>query len=181
MVSTPLHYVHAYTVYRASKKKLRLSYLVIGCIVPDIEIPILYLLGYPYPFDRLVLHSLIGSILFSWAVGLVLLPLYWRILRLLGLKFSHQINFGDYVAGVIISSEIHVIIDSAHHPYNPSLWPVTSQSIDNLILFGDWLQASNLMQILFLAALILILEYEAGIRDLVNSIVKLKLEDKGIY
>ena len=167
MVLTPLHYVHAYAIHKISRRKLSLPGLVIGSAIPDIETPILFLIGLYPPFNRLVLHSLIGSLALSWIIGLILLPLYRMFIeKILSKKFKHEHSTVNYAFSVLLSSEIHLITDSLHHPYNPLFWPITSESIDALILLGDWILASMIMQVIFKLSLLTIIIFELKKRNL---------------
>ena len=176
MVLTPLHYVHAYVVHKISRRKLSLPGLIVGCAIPDIENPILYSIGFKPPYNRLILHSLIGSLLFSWIIGLAILPLYRLFIeRFLKRKFTHKYSIFNYVFSVFISAEIHLIIDAFHHQYNPLLWPITHENINSLILFNNWILASIIMQTIFALALILIIAYEIVRNELkITNMEKLK-------
>mgnify|MGYP000232781809 CR=1 FL=1 len=135
MVFTPLHYPQAYLLYKINRNKLSYSGLLIGSFLPDLEVPILVLLGYEIYRARLILHCIIGVILFSWAIGLMILPIYRIIVKkLIGRNIS--VKYLNYIASVELSSLIHVIIDAMHHKYNPLLWPITVNNITTLIPFG---------------------------------------------
>ena len=80
MVVTPLHYLIAYGLYKLSRRRLSLLGLVVGSVVPDLEVPVFYALYGP-PRDRLVLHSMLGGALIVPAMGLALLPVITLIMR----------------------------------------------------------------------------------------------------
>jgi len=149
MVFTLLHYAQAYLMYKASRGRLSYPGLLIGCFLPDLEIPVLIILGYPLSYARLVLHSIIGSLMFSWIIAYFILPIHRSVIRkLVGIKPSIEVS--KYLVSVEISSLVHVLVDSLHHGYNPLLWPLTSSNITTLILFNNYELASTIMHILFL-------------------------------
>ncbi|MCD6487751.1 MAG: metal-dependent hydrolase [Desulfurococcales archaeon] len=174
MVFTPLHYPQAYLLYRFSKG---FSYpgLLIGSFLPDLEIPVLFLLGYQYPYTRLVLHSFLGALAFSWILGLALLPLYKVLIhRILGIK--PLINTVKYLVSVTVGALLHVLVDGFHHIYNPLLWPLTSSNIDVLVFTSQPI-AHIVMHIIFLVltilslAMILVETKVWGIKDLLTKIL----------
>ncbi len=149
MVFTPLHYPQAYLLYKYYREKLSFPGLLIGSFLPDLEVPVLVLLGYEIDYARLVLHSIMGSILFSWIIGLALLPIYGFIPRML-LDQNIEIDVRKYILSVELGSIIHVLIDAMHHKYNPLLWPITSENITFLIPFGKQEEMHLLLHVIFL-------------------------------
>jgi len=59
MPVTPLHYPFAFLISK-SDKRLSLPALVVGSIIPDIEVPIMWIFFSGLP-DHLFLHSLVGA------------------------------------------------------------------------------------------------------------------------
>ena len=59
MPLTPLHYPLAHGLSKVGKK-LSLPGLVVGAVIPDIEVPLMRIFFSDLP-DHLVLHSLIGA------------------------------------------------------------------------------------------------------------------------
>ncbi len=149
MVFTPLHYPQAYLLYKCCRERLSYPGLLIGSFLPDLEVPVLVMLGYEIDYARLVLHSIIGSILFSWIIGLALLPIYRFILRML-LGQNIEIDIMKYILSVELGSIIHVLIDAMHHKYNPLLWPIMNQNIAILIPFGAQEETHIILHIVFL-------------------------------
>lgn len=163
LVFTPLHYVAARALWVLSKKKLDLPSLVTASMVPDIEIPVLFLIGRPYPYTRLLAHSLFGVLTIDTILTLLLLPLYLKIAYMLSHTENHNhiLNLKIAVASAMLGSLSHVLIDSMHHIYTPLLYPLSQSSFDYFLLFRDWIQASLLLQTLFAMLLALTVLWEA--------------------
>jgi len=146
LVLTPFHYPLAYLIYRSSKRKLSIETLSFGAFLPDIEIPVLFLIGV-HPTRR-VLHSIIGSLFLAPLVSVLLYKIYliflygnWR-----DSKFKFNIK---WLLGIELGSISHVFLDALHHSYNPLLWPLTDASFDYFVLFGNWYIATYILQTLF--------------------------------
>ncbi len=56
---------------------------------------------------------------------------------------------------------LHVLVDSLHHEYNPTLYPFVNESFDALVLFGNWQLASMIVHSIFFVLLITIFIWEA--------------------
>jgi len=170
MVFTLLHYAHAYIIYKVFRKNFDFNGLIIGSFLPDLEIPVLILLGFQHPFDRLILHSFLGCLMLSWVIGFLIYPVYSEVLRrILNVKLG-KISMFKYALSVEVSALIHVLIDSMLHEYNPLLWPITVENIDKFILFGNWSYASIFMHILFTLSVLIIVHEEAGLQKIAKNI-----------
>jgi len=170
MVFTLLHYVHAYIIYKVLKKRLDLTGLIIGSFLPDLEIPVIILLGFHYPFDRLILHSFLGCLMLSWLIGFLAYPVYSKVVRrILNVKLG-KISTFKYALSVEVSALIHVLIDSMHHEYNPLLWPITAENVDEFVLFGNWLKASIFMHTLFTLFMLTIIHEEIGLWKIAKNV-----------
>lgn len=147
---TPLHYPQVYILYRLSGRRLSYPGLLIGSVIPDLEIPFILLITHEPFRDRLILHSVVGSIAFSWIIGLCILPLYKIFLKVVAGMGARKlrIDIVRYAISTSLSALVHVIIDATHHIYNPLAWPFTSMSINYLVLFGDPDYASLIMHVL---------------------------------
>jgi len=134
MPFTPLHYPVAYLMYRASRRRLSLPALTVGCFTPDLEIPVLLYLTGSRVHDRLVLHSVIGSSTIGVLVSLSILVLVSPIiLRLSGVKGPwRRASWLNVAVSCLIGNLSHVFLDVACHTYNPLLWPMTSRGVVNL-------------------------------------------------
>jgi len=165
MPAIPLHYPLAYLIYRVSPRRLDLPALVVGVVIPDLEIVYFELAGRPGGLNRLVLHSFFGAavlcptlvLLLRWAVYA---PGARRILRA-------EINYrGTGVqllsgAGGAVS---HILLDLPGHPYNPLLWPLTSDSVNlfhNLTVINEAQAATHAVMALVAVALLAALAMDA--------------------
>jgi len=108
---------------------LSLPGLVVGSMLPDIEIPImLVLFGTQVP-NRMILHSLLGAM----TVGLVLAvsvtvwiypTLTSRIFPISKLKVKEKCSLSISVAfSCLLGVLSHVLLDVTNHDYNPVFWP----------------------------------------------------------
>ena len=152
---TLLHYVASYVIYRCLGRMVSLPGLILGSMVSDLEIPVLTLLGFPR--DRLVLHSLLGSIMLAPLLSRLVRPVYVHIVTLV---CKCRVEVGDdvkFYASASVASLSHVVIDSMHHPYNPLFWPVSYASVDYIVLYGDYVLASYVLHFIFLTAAVLLL------------------------
>jgi membrane-bound metal-dependent hydrolase YbcI (DUF457 family) len=125
---TPFHYPIAYFLYRLDRR-LSLPALTVGCMFPDLEIPIIILLfGSRIP-NRLVLHSLLGAATIGTFLAIIITVRVYPTLvsAFFGVekkkveqncKLSLILAFSVFVG--IIS---HVLLDVTNHPYNPVFWP----------------------------------------------------------
>ena len=121
---TPFHYPVAYVLHRLDRK-LSLPALVVGSMLPDIEIPLMFLLfGFDY-HHSLVLHSLVGAIIFGTMLTVLLTNLAYpyftsarfridrrRVSRKCSMSF-HLVLSG--FLGVLS----HVLLDLVDHAYRP--------------------------------------------------------------
>ncbi len=132
MPLTPLHYSLAYRIYRLGKRKLSLPALIVGSMLPDLEIPVMVLLFGLQVSNRMVLHSLIGGVTIGTLIGVIITVLVYP--RLTGaifpinkLKVKEKCQFS---LGLVISCFIgvlsHVLLDVTNHAYNPVFWPFLS-------------------------------------------------------
>lgn len=128
MPVTPFHYPIAYVISKFNGK-LSLPGLVVGSMLPDLEIPFLALLFGIQPTNRLVLHSLLGaatvgallSILFT---VLVYPKLTSAIFPISKLKVEEKCRFsGGLAFSCLLGGVSHVLLDVTNHAYNPVLWP----------------------------------------------------------
>jgi membrane-bound metal-dependent hydrolase YbcI (DUF457 family) len=158
---TPFHYPIAYLIYKLAGK-LSLPGLIVGSVLPDAEIPIMFLLlGTQVP-NRMILHSLLGAM----TVGLVLAvaitvwiypALASRIFPINKLKVKEKCSLSISVtSSCFLGILSHVLLDVTNHDYNPVFWPFLAMSETPspiTPLFGGALPASilvhTLMAILF--------------------------------
>jgi len=161
---TPLHYPIAYFIYKIDKR-LSLPGLIVGCMFPDLEIPVMALLS-QVP-NRMILHSLlgpatIGTFLAVIFTVLVYPPLVSRLFHVdkEKLKSKCRLSFA-LVFSVFVGIISHVLLDVTNHPYNPVFWPFLSATATPSPLYfalgyrmGSWL--TPIIMAVILAALIVV-------------------------
>lgn len=132
MPVTPFHYPIAYILSKLGSARLSLPALIVGAMVPDLEVPVLALLLGPEASDRMVLHSLLGGItvgtLIAVAITVVVYPRFTSAIfpiNKLKVKEKCRLSFG-LVFSCLIGVLSHVLLDITNHTYNPILWPFLS-------------------------------------------------------
>ena len=118
----------AYVLYKLGGK-LSLPALVVGSMVPDLEIPfIILLLGTEVP-HRLVLHSLLGAVTIGTALSIAITVLVYprltsAIFPIDKLKVKEKCRFSLGLAvSCLLGVLSHVVLDITNHAYNPIFWP----------------------------------------------------------
>ncbi|MHA1755176.1 MAG: DUF4184 family protein [Promethearchaeota archaeon] len=160
MPLTPLHYSIAYLTYRISKKRLNLPVLIVSSMIPDLEIPIIWVIT-SGGMDRLVLHSFLGALIIGVPLTMfIFYPLYvYFFNRVYGIKkalFNEMCSLPVNLFSAVIGVLSHILIDATHHPFNPLFWPFVLQSFNGFILFGNLVLSSNLIYFIFLTCLLII-------------------------
>ncbi|HSV49508.1 MAG TPA: DUF4184 family protein [Candidatus Acidoferrales bacterium] len=132
MPITPFHYPLAYLVYKFGKQKLSLPALIVGSMLPDLEIPVMALLfGLQAP-NRMVLHSLLGGVTIGTVIGVAITVLIYptitsAIFRFSKSKVKDKCRFSPMlVFSCLIGVLSHVLLDVTNHSYNPVFWPFLS-------------------------------------------------------
>lgn len=122
MPLTPLHVAYAWPL-KLRFKRLVFSSLTIGSVIPDIEVPVLGVLGYNP--SRLVTHSLIGAVTIDVLLVIIAAHLIsgLRVERL-GFRGFNKVKLdGWFLLSGAIGAISHVLIDALHHEHNPIFWP----------------------------------------------------------
>jgi membrane-bound metal-dependent hydrolase YbcI (DUF457 family) len=129
---TPFHYPLAYLVYKLGKQKLSLPALIVGSMLPDLEIPVMALLfGLQAP-NRMVLHSLLGGVTIGTVIGVAITVLIYprltsAIFHLSKSKIKDKCRLSlVLVFSCLIGVLSHVLLDVTNHSYNPVFWPFLS-------------------------------------------------------
>ena len=128
MPITPFHHPIAYLIYKL-EGNLNLPGLVVGSVIPDLEIPIMIMFfGFQVP-NRMILHSLLGA----FTVGLVLAvaitkcvspALISRIFPISKLRVKEKCSLSiDLVFSCLLGVLSHVLLDVTNHAYNPVFRP----------------------------------------------------------
>ncbi len=128
MPLTPLHYPIAYFFHKLSGN-LNLPGLIVGSMIPDLEIPFIVLIfGIDGP-NRLVLHSLLGSVTLGTMLAIIITVKFYPLLvsYFVGVdrkKVEGKCKFSSaLVFSVLLGTVSHVLLDFTNHLYNPILWP----------------------------------------------------------
>lgn len=133
MPLTPFHYPFAYILYEFNKK-LKVPGLIVGSFIPDIEIPVIRLLGGSdiLPSNRLILHSLIGAATLGTLISLIGIILLYptiisRVFKIDKERVEKQCTFSIALAvSCLLGAISHVLLDVVNHSYNPVFWPFQS-------------------------------------------------------
>ncbi|MCW4000810.1 MAG: DUF4184 family protein [Candidatus Bathyarchaeota archaeon] len=131
MPVTPLHYPIAKLLHMlGGKARLSLPGLIVGAMVPDLEVLFIWLLTGKE--DRMVLHSLIGGLtlgtLLAVAITVLLYrPLVGAIFPVNKDKLKQNCTLSTTLAvSCLIGVLSHVLFDVANHTFNPLFWPFLS-------------------------------------------------------
>ncbi|MFW9786245.1 MAG: DUF4184 family protein [Candidatus Thorarchaeota archaeon] len=127
MPITPLHYPLAFGLSKMNRKLL-LPGVVVGSVIPDIEVPLMWIFFSDLP-DHLFLHSLVGAV----AVGTLLAALVTWLLYPPIISTFFNVNKNDLkeacsLSGMLVASCFigvlsHLLLDYPMHWFNPILWP----------------------------------------------------------
>ena len=128
MPITPFHYPLAYIIHKLGGK-LSLPGLVVGSMLPDLEIPFIVLfIGIQGP-NRMVLHSLLGAVtvgtVLATAITVWLYPMLTSKIFPIGklkVKEKCRLSIG-LVFSCLLGVLSHVLLDVTNHAYNPVFWP----------------------------------------------------------
>jgi membrane-bound metal-dependent hydrolase YbcI (DUF457 family) len=112
--------------------KLNLPALIVGVMLPDLEIPFILLISGPQAPERMILHSLIGGLSIGTLVGIAITVWAYPIIT----SAIFPINKDKVKKKCHLSSSLviscfvgvlsHVLLDVANHTYNPIFWPFIS-------------------------------------------------------
>lgn len=144
---------------------MSLPALIVSTVLPDLEIPFIYIVT-GGQLGRLVLHSLLGAITLATFLSVIFTvfaypPVISHLLNLDSKIVGDRCRFSwTLVATCLLGSLSHVLIDSLHHEYNPLLFPFTYDSFDALVLMNDWTLASLIIPLSLLALLVLFIVKE---------------------
>ena len=118
----------AYALYRFYRR-LSLPGLIVGCMFPDFEIPVLVLLFGTQVPHRLVLHSLLGAATVGTVLSVVFTVLVYPPLVGFFFKLDREkvrsrcrLSLG-LIFSCLLGNLSHVMLDVVNHLYNPIFWP----------------------------------------------------------
>ncbi len=125
---TPLHYPIAYLIHKLGGN-LNLPGLIVGSMVPDLEIPFAVLIFGVNGPNRSVLHSLLGTATLGTLLAVVITIKLYPVLvsSFFGVskekvKDRCQASFA-LVFSILVGTISHILLDFTNHLYNPVLWP----------------------------------------------------------
>ena len=127
MPVTPLHYPFAFLISK-SDKRLSLPALVVGSVMPDIEVPLMWVFFSDLP-DHLFLHSLVGAVTVGTLLAvLVTWLLYPPIISTLFRVDKNDLKEACGLSAMLVVSCLigvlsHLLLDYPMHWFNPILWP----------------------------------------------------------
>ena len=127
MPVTPIHYPFAFLISK-SNKQLSLPAVVVGSVIPDIEVPLMWIFFSALP-DHLLLHSLVGAatvgtILTVLVTRFLYTPIISTIFRVDRMELNEICKITPWlIASSFIGVMSHLILDFPMHWYNPILWP----------------------------------------------------------
>jgi membrane-bound metal-dependent hydrolase YbcI (DUF457 family) len=125
---TPFHHPVAYIIYKLGGK-LSLPAVIVGSMVPDLEIPFMVLLFGTNNPTHLLLHSILGSLTVGTAIAAAITILIYpkltgAIFPINKLKVKQKCKFSlTLVFSCAIGCLSHVLLDVTNHTYNPVFWP----------------------------------------------------------
>jgi len=164
MPATPLHCSVAYLITRW-KPQLSLPALLVSSMVPDLEIPVIFLVTGGLQ-DRLVLHSLLGAATLGTFLSVLLTIFLYPhavsfFFKLDRERIEERCRFSNVlVASCIVGGVLHVIVDSTNHEFNPVLYPFVKDSFDVLRLTNDLAASTFIVESVLLGLLIFFFVYE---------------------
>jgi membrane-bound metal-dependent hydrolase YbcI (DUF457 family) len=130
MPVTPFHYPFAFVLSKTNKRLL-LPGMVVGSVIPDIEVPLMWIFFSDLP-DHLFLHSLVGAVsvgtllavLVTWLLYPPIISTVFRVDED-DLKKACSLS-GMLVVSCLIGVLSHLLLDYPMHWFNPILWPWVS-------------------------------------------------------
>ena len=125
---TPLHYPVAWGLSKLDKR-LNLPGLIVGSLIPDIEVPILFIFFNGVLPDHFIMHSLIGALTIGTFISTLVTVMLYPILVSLFFRLD-KIKIIDVcrltpalVLSCMFGNVFHILLDIPMHPFNPVLWP----------------------------------------------------------
>ncbi|UCD26772.1 MAG: DUF4184 family protein [Candidatus Bathyarchaeota archaeon] len=171
MPATPLHCSVVYVINRW-KERLSLPGLLVSSMVPDLEIPTLFLMTGGLQ-DRLVLHSLLGAGTLCMFLSVLLTVFFYPhvvsfFFKLDRKKVEKKCRLSiTLILSCVIGGLSHVFIDSMTHEFNPVFYPIVKESFDTFVLTNDLALATAIVRYVLIGLLILFFvdEIRRGTKD----------------
>lgn len=179
MPVTVLHMVYVWPILKRLKNGRII--LIIGSMIPDLEIPVLVMLGYSIP--RGLAHSIIGAVTIDSLLTLLSTKLLYsskKVRKILRLENNSKMGIGFLWVLASIGALSHVLIDYLHHSYNPLLWPLLPGYVEGpLTIILGYFYASLILHIVSIMIFFLILIYAAT--KLKINLSRLLFSPRNIY
>ncbi|MFW9794157.1 MAG: DUF4184 family protein [Candidatus Thorarchaeota archaeon] len=127
MPVTPFHYPLAHGVSKLDKT-LSLPGVIVGSVIPDIEVPLMWIFFSDLP-DHQFLHSLLGATTVGTFLAVIVTWLIYPpiISTLFGVnreRLDEACNLSTIlVLSCLVGVLSHLLLDYPMHWYNPILWP----------------------------------------------------------
>lgn len=124
---TPLHYPLVYSLSKLDKR-LSLPGLVVGSVILDIEVLLLWIFFSDLP-DHQFLHSLIGAVTIGTLLAVIVTRFLYApiISTLFGVDRERLNKVSGLSKTLVVSCLIgvlsHLLLDYPMHWFNPILWP----------------------------------------------------------
>jgi hypothetical protein len=128
MPFTIFHYPFGYWFSKVDEK-LVLPALLVGSVIPDIEVPFLYLFFTGIVPDHFILHSLIGALSIGLVIAIAVTKFVYPtminwIFKVDKVRLNEACKVTPWmVFSCAIGIVGHIAVDLLHHWYNPVLWP----------------------------------------------------------
>jgi membrane-bound metal-dependent hydrolase YbcI (DUF457 family) len=149
---TPFHYPVAYILYKLGGK-LSLPALIVGSMLPDLEIPFIVLLfGTSVP-NHLLLHSLTGALTVGTALAIAITVfIYPRLMSAIfpadKLKVKEKCHLSiSLIFSCALGCLSHVLLDVTNHAYNPLFWPflASNETPSSIVPFLGGVETASLL------------------------------------
>jgi len=127
MPVTPLHYPFAFLIKKTGRN-LSLPALVVGSVIPDIEVPIMWMF-FSNLRDHFILHSLVGALTIGTFLAVLITrylyaPIISKIFKVDRKALNELCRLSSWmVVSCILGILSHLVLDYPMHWYNPILWP----------------------------------------------------------
>jgi hypothetical protein len=141
MPFTPLHYPAGYILSKTDKR-LSLPGLLVGSVIPDVEVPLMWIF-FPGVWDHLLFHSLLGVFTVCTLLAVVITRfIYPPVISLIFGVDREKLEEACRVTptmtvSCILGALFHVLVDIPMHPFNPTLWPWVppNEIVGSVVLF----------------------------------------------
>jgi len=163
----PLTILHYGVAYLIGKWKQSVSFpgLIVSSMMSDVE-RLIYLFT-DNPSGRGLLHSLFGVATLGTAISFLFTIYAYPaaisvIFKVEKKKTTEKCRFSKGLFAACLSGGVlHVLVDSLHHEFNPTLYPFMNDSFDAFVLFSNWQLATIIVYSVFSMLFFTIFVWEA--------------------